>query len=128
MTDDRDVAVDDVAVDEVLDAERRRCEAWLGDDVAALAELLADDIWYVHTNGVREDKAQVIETCRVGWVVSRSSLDVRLYDDVAVVTGGITVSPRSDTTTKYESQAIQVWLRRAGRWQLVTQQSTPLPS
>jgi hypothetical protein len=123
MTDDRGVVVA-----EVLHAERRRCEAWLGDDLAPLEDLLAEDIWYVHTNGVREDKGQIIETCRVGWVVSRGSLDVRLYDDVAVVTGGITVSPRSDTTTKYESQAIQVWLRRGGAWQLVAQQSTPLPS
>lgn len=121
---------DEVA--EVIAAENARCAAWGGEDIEPLNDLLDDDIWYVHTNGKRDDKAGLFEVAKAGWTVTREDLDVRVHGDTAVMTGRIIISPRNAddpaTAPKWASTGLQVWRKSDGRWRLIAQQSTPLPA
>lgn len=51
---------------DVLDLEDERFHAMVANDVASLNELLADDLHYVHANGLLEDKAEFIRKITSG--------------------------------------------------------------
>jgi ketosteroid isomerase-like protein len=50
----------DAAVQEVYDLEDRRFGAMSANDLQGLAELLAEDLHYVHANGMVEDKTEFL--------------------------------------------------------------------
>jgi hypothetical protein len=123
---------------EVAAAEQARCAAWSGEDVAPLDDLLADGIWYIHAHGVRDDKDALLAMLRAGRrTAARDSLDVQVYGDIAVATGGlvVTVPAVGDASVgdasdgaaaqRFASHVLQVWRRRDARWELIAQQSTP---
>jgi ketosteroid isomerase-like protein len=116
---------DGAARDELLAAEQARCRAWEGGDASPLAELLADDLWYVHTHGKRDTKASLMSALQhARQRVERDDLRVRVFGDTALMTGGITVTIESGQV--FVSHVVQVWRRReGGGWELVAQQSTP---
>ncbi len=47
-------------VDHALASDDSRFRAMADNDVAALSEVLADDLHYVHANGMIEDKAEIL--------------------------------------------------------------------
>ena len=49
-----------------LASEDRRFQAMADSDIAALAEVLADDLHYTHANGMVEDKAEFIRRIESG--------------------------------------------------------------
>ena len=61
----------DAAIQEVYDLEDRRFRAMSANDVGGLAELLADDLHYVHSNGMVEDKAEFLRKITSGERVFR---------------------------------------------------------
>src|SRR5687767_8721952 len=72
----------------VLEAERRWAQALVKQDAAALKEVYADDLVYVHSGGNRENKAEFIRRIETGGL-KYESLDlvdprVRLYGNVAI--------------------------------------------
>ena len=78
----------------LIGLERARRDALVGDDMDALAALVADDVVHVHTTGAVHDKAKLID--HAGRVlrfvdVQRGPLQVRrLCNDAAVMTGSMT--------------------------------------
>lgn len=119
----------DAAVAEVIATEQLRCVAWRGEDLSLLDDILADDIWYVHSNGRRDDKRGLAAMLtEFKWTVEREALDVQVYGDIAVMTGGIVVWPRpvdgSPPAQRFVSDGLQIWRKTDGRWQLIAQQST----
>lgn len=101
-------------------------------DVAALEPLLAEELHYVHSTGQVETKSQFLETIRTGRIryesINVRELQAKLYQDVGLVSGHISVSGRAG------GHAVQLELRftdahvwRDGRWQLVTWQTTRVP-
>lgn len=112
---------------EILAQEARRCAALAADDMAALADLMADDLVHVHATGIVHDKAQLLEHAGSFlrfFEVRRGELNVRLLaEDVAVVSGPMTnVVGRRGDDEKIEVQAFvtQVWARRDGVWKTVS--------
>ena len=78
----------DTQVATLVALETRRAEAIGSGDLAALAEVLADDYLHVLAPGRVVDKAQYIEMIRNGpRRPERGSLHVRVYGDAAVITG-----------------------------------------
>jgi ketosteroid isomerase-like protein len=113
---------------QVLDLERRRCAAIGTGDLAALADVLADDYVHVMGTGKVKDKAAYIETIRNGpRAPERGDLTVRVYGDAAVVTGdllnSINTSGREPRTI--DTMVTQVAVRSGGRWHFVSFQITP---
>ena len=53
-------------IDTIRDLERDRFRAMVDGDEEALEVLLSERLWYVHTNGKRENKRQFIEAVTVG--------------------------------------------------------------
>ena len=110
------------------DLVREWDEATVKGDAAALDRLLADEFTFV--GGVRRKayldsvKTQSAET----FVESAVSQDVRvqIYGDTAVVTG-IDVIKGKNGGQPYENKYLymDVWVKRAGRWQCVKVYSNP---
>lgn len=117
----------------VLAAEHRRHQALLADDLAALAEVLADDLSITHTRGLTQNKAELLDYIRNEMrftAVERASTQVRLYGDVAVMTGEVTnvaVGRKRGDIVEVRSQTLQVWHRSAAGWKMVALQATALP-
>lgn len=127
MSTDREI----IALIEQLDAERVR--ATLAKDAAALSRLIADDMRYVHSSAVDETKALYIERATTGHYdytgLTTVKRDFRVIGDVVLVNGDLKIelllkgAPRT-----VMSRYLQVWAKRAGNWQVVAWQSTPIPA
>ena len=116
----------------VLEADRRWAQALVKQDVAALRELYADDLVYVHSGGNRETKSEFIRRVETGGL-KYESLElveprVRMYGDVAIVNGMFDVRVMSDgapidTRVVY----IHVYARQGSSWRMVAHQTTRAP-
>ena len=63
---DRTLKVNVTAIDRVVASEQARFAAMSANDLGAIAELLEDDLHYVHANGMVEDKAEFLRKIRSG--------------------------------------------------------------
>lgn len=120
------------AAEEVRQLEERRFAAMVRADVKALGPMLADDLTYGHSSGELETKAQFLAGLSSGnlryRVIRPSTIDVRVYGDVAVGTGMAEIEATAGgqelaVTLRYTD----VYVKRDGRWQMVAWQSTRLP-
>jgi ketosteroid isomerase-like protein len=115
---------------EMLEAARR--DAMLAADVAALDELLAEEMTWVHASSSVDDKASFLRGFSTGdlrcFRLDHSETTIRLYGSTALVTGSVemdvTVSgTRRTATNRYAC----LWVNQDGRFRLVLWQSTRLP-
>lgn len=121
---------DPAAVAEVIASEHERCEATRASDRARLERIYADELTNQHSNGyTNETKARIIERCTSAshTTYTRGELDVRMYGDTAVMSGELVLhfppSPDGSQRPAKVELALQVWVRRDGRWQLAAQQT-----
>ena len=120
------------ALTEVEAIERARFKAQVAVDVATLRPMLADDLVYCHSTGVCQNKAEFL-----GFVTSGTSkylaMDIvsmkpRLIDGAVVVNGKMDIRVLADGKEQhFQGIYTDVYAKRAGRWQLVSWQSTKLP-
>lgn len=111
--------------------EQQRSAAISKADGKALAELLADDYMHIHGTARVENKAEfikaIVERPRT---TTRGPLTIRVYGDMAVVTGeqvnSMVNADKTVTSTAY--MATQVVRLVNGRWQLVSMQATQIPA
>jgi hypothetical protein len=113
-------------------AELARFEAATKNDLDTLGKLLADDLTYAHSTGVLETKAVFLDSLKSGKLqykkIEPADLQVRVYDKTAVINGTAKVSVVSKGEPKDISlRFTDVWVNRAGKWQMVAWQSTKLP-
>ena len=124
--------MDRQVIDEVLAAEDARLAAIDERNFDALERLIADDLSYVHSDtGEYQDKPALLERLRDSpRSYKRRGLRVRLYGDVAVMTGEIDITIDALEGVADErhvfSFATQVWIHRDDRWQMVVFQATML--
>jgi ketosteroid isomerase-like protein len=118
---------------EEIEALEQRLVAAIGaGDLAAYAELVADDYVATRSDGTEMTKAQVMESYRSGtrgYVgLAISDVKSRVHGDTGVVTAR-TRGKRIEDGRQVENRVlyVRVWARRGGRWQAVAQLSTPLP-
>ncbi|MGQ0648528.1 MAG: nuclear transport factor 2 family protein [Gemmatimonadaceae bacterium] len=118
-------------VDELLRTARWRFQADFKADKAALDSLLAEDLTYGRTSGVRHTKAEVLGLVGAGGPFTLDystpdSLSARIYGQTGIVTGLLTVKLTAQPAP-YTLRFTDVWVQRKGRWQLVAFQATRLP-
>jgi len=101
-------------------------------DTALLTKVLGDDLIYTHSNGATDTKATYVEGIRTGrlkyLVADHESMDVRLYGNMAVLTGKINVKTvNNGQETPAKLVILHVYAKRKGNWELVAHQSARLP-
>ena len=126
-------AQDPAAAAEVLKREDARVQAMLKADVAALEDVLADDLTYTHSNAKVETRREFIDEIRSGRLkyksIEREGVAVRVYgDDAAIITGSARIQVRSgDADLDVRLRFTDVYVKRGGTWRMVAWQSTRLP-
>jgi ketosteroid isomerase-like protein len=119
-------------VQEVLQVERAWVEAHRRVDVAAIEQLMADDYTRIEPDGRVTGEAEVLVTytpeTRHWDLAEGDDYQVRIYGHTALVIGrwrarGVNNGQPFD----YVARFLSVYVRRAGRWQMVAEQATPIP-
>ncbi len=119
------------AIQAILQAEQAWTAAFLQLDLAAIEQLMAEDYTIIQPGGAVWDKAKTLASLRSEqrhWDAAGSDeLSVRLYGDTAIVIGrwtakGVNHGQAFDYQARYQA----VWVKRAGRWQIVADQSTEI--
>ena len=99
---------------------------WLSQvDTLALANLLADDVVYVHSNGWRESKQEVIQNIVSGKLtytdVTVSSADVRQYGDSFIVNGiGVFKVALDGNPLTINLDYTEIYIKQDGKYILVS--------
>lgn len=100
-------------------------------DRAAMERLTADEYHWHASTGIVQTKAETIDEAMAGgstWAVREyDDLKVRVYGDVAVVTGTFSIVGTSTTYRSGPRLITRIFVKRDGRWQDVGGQATLLP-
>lgn len=118
---------------EVLQAMNALTAAADKKDKAALERGYAEDYVYHGSNGrVISSKAQSIAedlSADTQWTSRKyENLKVRVYGDVAIITGQVTLAGTSKSYRTGLRNITGLWVKRDGRWQNLGGQSTLVPT
>lgn len=127
------VACATTSASSVESTQAERFRLMTANDLDSLSAMLADDLVYIHSDAVVEDKAGFLERMRSGGIRYRSispvESKVRFDGNLAIVTGLAAVSvtlngnDNRDVTLLYTA----VYRNAGGRWLLASWQSTRKP-
>ncbi len=118
--------------EKVLTNESMRFAAMTRADTTALKLLLADDLVYVHSNAMVENKSEHLAAIASRKLVyekmERESASVRFYGKTALVNGTVKVRGiLKGNTFELSLLYLAVYRKTHGRWLLVNWQSTRIP-
>jgi len=121
-----------VSADEALALEDARYAAQMEDDFGAMHKLIGDDLVYIHSSAVVDNKASYIESMKSGAVkyrvMRRSDVTVRTYGCVAIISG----LGNFDVTVKGQDLAVEIrfhsiWAKRDGGLEFISWEATRTP-
>jgi hypothetical protein len=118
---------------EILDTELRRFEAMTRRDTILLQKLLSDDLFYIHSNALIENKLTHITAIATGKLVyekmTRESVAIRRYGKKTALTNGILAVSGiiNNTAFQLRLQYTAVYRKNKKTWQLANWQSTRIP-
>lgn len=116
----------------VLAAEKRRCDAMLANDNAALGTLLDPRLHFAHATGAVDDRdaylakmaAGRIRYVAIAWAEEQVTV---LAPAVTMLTGRMTTDVQVEGVDKrLNNRVIMIWAAESAHWRLVAFQSTPL--
>ena len=118
--------------DEIKQLEQESVQAYVKDGAAAVEKYEADDVTSIDPVGMVTDKSQDKQSFSSGDMkmqsLEESDVKVRVYGNTAVAVG------ISDFKGTYKGQDISgkyrftdVWVKRDGKWQIVSSQNTKIP-
>ena len=114
---------------ELVQLERAWDAAFVSKDIRFIERVLADEFVATYGDGTRGDKAaELAQTLDFDQQVNSSVLDsfrVRIYGDTALVWFSRHMTgPKSGKVVSVSYRFVDVFVKRAGRWQCVSSQST----
>ncbi|HEU0225070.1 MAG TPA: DUF6265 family protein [Steroidobacteraceae bacterium] len=121
------------AAPDVLADEDARFSAMVSADPAAMASWFAEDLWYVHSTGLVEDRAQLVDSIASGRakyvaVTPAEREVVRLAADAALVRGhGRFQVAANGVPLDMQIRYLAVYGLQDGRWRLRSWQSLRIP-
>ena len=124
-----DSAGQQAEIDLIKKMENERIQAGVRKDVEAITPFTADEYMQIDFDGRVMDKAATFQRIRSSQIRLQSNaiddLTVRLYGDVAVVTGRATPKGVADGREFVDPiRYSRVYVKRDGRWQVVLFQQT----
>jgi hypothetical protein len=123
----------DQAIAEIIAREHRRCRATGERDWDFLAEVLAEEFSYTHTDGVTENKEEYLVGLRARHLsIERDAISVQPLGDVAIMTGTgmftLWLNPTEpDAEPRYRVMVqamLGVWAWQSDAWRMVAFQGT----
>jgi ketosteroid isomerase-like protein len=120
------------STEKILASELRRFDAMVRKDTTALQQLIDDDLIYVHSNSLKEDKKQHISAITTGKIVyeqmTREDATVHRYGKIAVVNGKVRVKGFLEKTGfDIKLAYLAIYKSEKRHWRLVNWQSTRVP-
>ena len=111
--------------------QKRWADALVRRDFATLDSMLADDLAGIDTNGEPWNKEQYLTEVKSSDFVAKSAtcddMTVRVSVNTAVVTGRyVEKSTNKGKDTSVNARFVEVYAKRAGRWQVVFSQLTAI--
>jgi ketosteroid isomerase-like protein len=117
--------------DEIKKMETERAAAVVKGDWAKLEKETSDDYTLINVNGQMSNKSQMVDGFKSGQnkltTDDISDMNVRVYGDVAVVTGKVDVKgTMGGKDVNGQAMFTRVYVKKAGHWQAVALQQTPV--
>ena len=118
-------------VERVTRLEHERIQANLKKDKSWFEDYLADDLTAANSEGVLENKAQLIahrlDPANILDSETYDGLAVRAYGDVMIATGKLSQKGKNNGAEyNVQRRFTDVWVNRAGRWQQVATHISPI--
>ena len=116
----------------IFESEQARFKAQVEQNGTALQSLLHNDLYYLHSNGLIETKADFIASVNSGKITYQEMFPIeralKRFGKTAIITGLVLVrgsyQGQSFSITLYYTS---VYRKEDGRWQLLNWQSTRKP-
>lgn len=116
----------------VADLEKQRFAALVSKDYAYLDKVLAEDLYYCHSNGLIDNKTSFVQSIKEGKLTYQEmvpeELKVRVYGKTAVITGvcaAKVLSNGQQLNTRF--RFTDVYVKNKVGWQMVSWQSLRIP-
>jgi dienelactone hydrolase/ketosteroid isomerase-like protein len=121
------------AAGDIQKLEQQRFTAYVKGDVAALERIFADDLVYIHSNGVSDPKSAVLQSFASGELkISRfdaEDIKVRPIGDVMVATGLVHVDlVNKSSPAKFDMRYSAAYVSQNGQWRLMHIQNARVPA
>ncbi len=118
--------------DDIKATEDERIAAYLSGNAAPLQKIFADEMEYVHSSGISDTKAKVIESFTSGDLkiskFDREGQKIQQVGSTVVATGiGHVELTMKGKEAKFSLRYAAVYAKRAGVWQIFFYQGTRLP-
>lgn len=113
--------------------ENGRLGLMIDADVNTFAELLSEDVVYVHSSGFTDDKASYLKKFRDGaFIYHSAALQLKkvsaLGEDAFMATGTIQMDATVGGVLRHlHTLLLVVWRKESGTWRLLGHQTTSLP-
>lgn len=121
--------------DELLSLEAERQRALVHEDHEQLEVLFDDDLLYVHTMGLVQDKGQYLDYARNAvryLAVDRGELTVRVFADGLALMSGVQCNllqkRGGGEPVRAEGFATQLWVKREKGWRIASFHGTRAPA
>jgi hypothetical protein len=107
-----------------------RCRCLIEQDFETLDTIIADDLHHIHSTGAVENKASYMQTIRTRLrflEIKRPSIDVKVFENVAIATGPLSqvIQVRAnDQILETTAVVTQIWIKQACGWVQSNFQST----
>jgi ketosteroid isomerase-like protein len=115
--------------------EAKRFSAMASGDLQSLSKLLDEDLIYIHSTALRDDKAAYLKLIETGRLAYRSFRPIEteilvVSADLVIVSGHIAIDITWNGAPKaLDNKYILTWVRRPDKgWQFLTWQSTSVPA
>lgn len=115
----------DGSVEGVQEAADGWRQALIKQDKAGLERYLSDELTYIHAGGRTQNKAEYITAVTTGpsryESFEKSDIKIRVYGDVAVLSGYIDV--KIVGRDSYRVRTLEIYKKANGKWQLADKES-----
>lgn len=116
----------------IVDREKALYAALTASDADALADILSDDVTYIHSTSIAENKAEQLAGQRHGvhkhGAITTVERRCRVFGEVAVTRGMIDmVDTAHGAPFTMRLRETLVWVKEGDTWRLLVRQATKLP-
>jgi Domain of unknown function (DUF4440) len=128
------LAQDDTAavVRELTQIEQQLGATWKSGECAAWGAMISPEWSVIHVTGEVITRAEALEMCKAPVAPIETfaidNVSVRVFENAAVVTGRTTATSGGGKPVTVTLRFTDVFIRRAGRWQVVASHATRLGS